>query len=151
MASPVREVEWSGNTTQTVIEPYTQETGPTIHIPAEPLDLFLKFFTPDLIQHITTETNRYAEQCLSSQNGEAQEWKTGDEEIKAYLGFSIIMGITQLPYLCDYWSSSETLHNFSIASRISRKQFLEIQRYLHFINNQEIIPCREGHDWLPKV
>ena len=148
------EQEWSSNVSPVVVEPFQKETGPTIEIPADPTDLFLKFFTPQLIQHITTETNRYAATCLSSDpiNGEVSDWSTGEEEIKAYFGFCILMGITKLPDLYDYWSTSESLHNFPIASRIPRKRFLEIQRFLHFTNNADIIPRgQEGHDRLAKV
>ena len=57
------------------------------------------------------------------------------------------MGITKL---YDYWSTSEALHNFPIASKIPRKGFLEIQRF--FTNNADIIPRgQEGHDRLAKV
>ena len=149
------EQEWSSTLNNVVVEPFERDTGPTIQISADPTDLFLKFFTPQLIQHITAETNRYAASCLASSNpsnGPVPEWSTSEEEIRAYLGLSILMGITKLPDLYDYWSTSDVLHNFAIASRISRKRFLEIQRYLHFTNNADIIPRgEEGYDRLPKV
>ena len=145
--------DWSSDPTPVVVEPFQEDTGPTIEIPSDPTDLFLKFFTPQLIQHITRETNRYAAFCLSpDDSGEVPEWSTDEEEMKAYFGFSILMGISPLPDLYDYWSTSEELHTFSIVSRISRKRFIEIQRYLHFTNNADIIPRgEEGHDRLAKV
>ena len=79
-------------------------------------------------------------------------WSTSEEEIRAYLGFCVLMGITKLPDLYDYWSTTEALHNFAIASRIPRKRFLEIQRYLHFADNASIIPRgQEGYDRIGKA
>ena len=62
------------------------------------------------------------------------------------------MGIQKLPGLCDYWSTNEVLHSFVIASRISRKQFLDLRRFLHFVDNDTIAACGEdGYDRLAKV
>ena len=64
----------------------------------------------------------------------------------------MVMGITKLPDLYNYWSTSDTLHYFPVASRIPRKRFLEIQRYLHFSDNKSFVPQgQEGHDHLAKV
>ena len=43
---------------------------------------------------IVEETNRYAEQCLRGMN---KQWSTDAEEIQAYFGFMILMGINKLP------------------------------------------------------
>ena len=150
-----REKEWSHELSDIRVEPFERDTGPTITVSPDPKDMFLSFFTPDLIRHITAETNRYAATCLTtptSSSGSTPEWSTSEEEIRAYLGFCILMGITKLPDLYDYWSSTAALHNFSIASRIPRKRFLEIQRYIHFTNNASIIARgQEGYDRLAKV
>ena len=149
------EQQWSSTLGDVVVEPFEKETGPTISISAYPTDMFLAVFTPELIQHITAETNRYAAACLTPSNpssGPVHEWNTNEEEIRAYLGFCILMGIAKLPDLYDYWSTTDTLHNFAIASRVPRKWFLEIQRYLHFADNSSIIPRgQEGYDRLAKV
>ena len=42
------------------------------------------------------ETDRYAEQCLTAANSRTR-WTTSVEELKAYLGFMIVMGINRLP------------------------------------------------------
>ena len=99
----VEEQEWCSTLSDVVVEPFERETGPTIPISASPLEMFLSFFTPELIHHICNETNRYAAACLSasSSSGSEAEWSTIDEEIKAYLGFTILMGITKLPDLYD--------------------------------------------------
>ena len=113
--------QWSSTLSDIIVEPFERDIRPTIQITADPTDMFLMFFTPDLIRHITTETNRYADTCLTSSttSGTVPYWST-NEEMRAYLGFSILMGITKLPDLYDYWSTSEALHSYSIASRIPR-------------------------------
>lgn len=71
-----------------------------------------------------------------------KEWSTTPEEIRAYFGFIILMGINRLPELRDYWSTNPCLHYTPIASKIARDRFEEISRYLHFVDNTTI----PGHD-----
>ena len=53
-------------------------------------------------------------------------------ELCAYMGFMLLMGIVHLPSLYDYWRNDEVFHYAPIASKISRNRFLELHRYLHF-------------------
>ena len=78
--------------------------------------------------------------------------KVTTDELKAYLGFCILMGINRLPALDDYWSSDPTLRYSPIADRISRDHFREISRYLHFVDNSTLQPKGSpGYDRLGKV
>ena len=61
-------------------------------------------------------------------------------EIEAFLGFMILMGINRLPALRDYWRCDPAYHYGPIADRIPRDGFFEISRYLHFVDNSEILP-----------
>ena len=131
------------------------DVGPTFQLSAVPTEVFLHFFTPQLIELIVQETNHNAALCLFS-TAEAgkpvRDWKTNPEEIRAYLGFHILMGLNHLPDLYDYWSVDACYHYFPVASRISRKRFLEIQQFLHFIDNATIVPHGEpGYDRLARV
>ena len=48
-----------------------------------------------------------------------REWKKiTKEDVKAFLGFSILMGIDHLPSVDDYWSKDRLLHYAPIADRI---------------------------------
>ena len=67
--------------------------------------------------------------------GSDKEWTTSGDEIRAYFGFMILMGINRLPEIRDYWSTNQLLHYSPIANRISRDRFEEITRYLHFVDN----------------
>ena len=74
------------------------------------------------------------------------------EEIKAYLGFMIFMGIVKMPSIYDYWQTSDIFRYSPIASRIPRDRFFEISRYLHFADNSSLPgPGTDGYDRLGKV
>ena len=96
------------------------------------IDTFSNFFSDDFINLIVTESNRYAKA-----NGN-DNWETNDNEIRAYIGFTILMGIVKMPRLYNYWSTNPTYHYFPIANKISRNRFMEIKRYFHFVNNEEL-------------
>ncbi len=133
-----------------VVEPFTNTVGPNVCV-SNMLELFFQFFTMDIIGHIVTETNRYAKICIECSSND-NTWETSEEEIIAYLGFTIIMGLNQLPHIYDYWSTDSVFHNFYISSRISRARFLEIKRYLHFVDNTTLVSRGEsGYDKLGKV
>ena len=131
------------------IPPCSEQVGPKVHLPGDPLSLFSLFFDDDLISLIVRETNRFAEQALQ---GKDEVWSTNAEEIRAYLGFLILMGINELPLIRDYWSTSEYLRYAPIADRISRNHFEKITRYLHFVDNTSLLSRgEEGYSRLQKV
>ena len=146
---------WSAKPSEVIVPPFTMAVRPTIQMSADPWEMFSKFFAPELIDLIVQETNRYAALCLSSAANTGRPvrlWEMNAEELKAYLGFSILMGLNRLPDLYDYWSLDECYHYYPIASRISRKRFLEIQRFLHFTDNATIVPRGEpGYDCLARI
>ena len=74
------------------------------------------------------------------------------EELKAFLGFHILMSINSLPTLKDYWKRDPTFHCGPIADRITRDCFLEISHYLHFVDNDILQPRGSpSYDRLGKV
>lgn len=75
--------------------------------------------------------DKYAFQCMSAEAFLTCE-KLTVEELEAFFGFTILMGIVKLP---DYWSKYDTYHYSPIAERISRNRFLDIRKYLHFADN----------------
>ena len=129
--------------------PCNEQAGPTVPLPGDPLSLFSLYFDDALLSLIVRETNRYAEQALS---GTSKVWSTDAAEIRAYLGFMLLMGINELPEIRDYWSSHEYLRYAPIADRISRNHFETITRYLHFVDNATL-PSRgqDGYSRLQKV
>ena len=86
----------------------------------DPARIFLRLFTPELLEPVVAQTNRFASHCSmeSSIEPPPTPWMTNVDEMKAFIGFTILMGVVKLPDLYDYWSSSEVLHCFPVASRI---------------------------------
>ena len=75
-----------------------------------------------------------------------QRWTpVTEEELWAYLGFSILMAVNHLPSVRDYWRSDEVYHYSPVASRISRDRFYDISRYLHFADNSTLPPRSDPH------
>ena len=132
--------EWRNEVHPIVVNQFTWPVGPTVPV-GDILQLFYTFFTHTLIREIVQQTNLYAQQCLELQNKD-ETWETSAEDIAAYLGITLLMGINGRLDLYDYWSMSPKLHCYPIASVISRKRFLEIKRYLHFVDNTSLsFPC----------
>ena len=83
---------------------------------------------------ITEQSNIFAAQCMGEETFD--KWsKITTVELKAYLGFYILMGLVRLPSMYDYWSTNPIYRYSVIADRITRDRFFEIHRYLHFVDN----------------
>ena len=97
------------------------------------------------------QTNLYANQVMSDE--QYAKWvHVNEEEIWAYMGFVILMGINHLPALSDYWKMDPTYWYGPIADRITRDRFFEISRYFHFVDNTTLLPRGDpGYDKLGKV
>lgn len=87
--------------------------------------MYLAFFTLELIDHVVAETNWYASLGLSSthcSDGPMSKWETDSNEVKAYFGLCILIGMNMLPDLYDHWSTDEAFHYTPVPSRITRKR-----------------------------
>ena len=103
-----------------------------------PMQVFAKTVGLEgLLSLMKTESDRYAEQ-----NG--RMFQTTLEELCAFLGINILMGIHKLPKMRDYWSANEGLGNTLIQKTMTRDQFLEILQNLHFVDNLQKLPPKES-------
>lgn len=131
------------------LPPFRKHPGPTFVVGDEQNagDIFNRFFTPDLIEVLVTETNRYA------RGKEAVNWvDTSAEEIRAFLGVTIWMGLKQVPDLYDYWSNSTVLSVDGIKHVFPRKRYEELLHNLHCADNGSAIPAGQpGHDKIHKI
>lgn len=138
---------WTMTPSPVNVAPCSAPVGPTVPISRDPLEMFSHYFDNDIIDLVVRETNRFAALANTGTT-----WETGAEEIRAYLGFHILMGINRLPEIRDYWARDPKMHYSPIASKISRKRFEEISRYLHFVDNAALPPRDEpGYHRLQKV
>ena len=133
--------EWSEELTPVYIPPFSSPFGPTLPIPDAALAIFDLYFTPEILQEIVLESNRYASQVLGESFNRYRQLKV--DELRAYFGFCMLMAVNRLPAVEDYWKRDPVYNYSPIASRISRDRFREIGRYLHFVDNATLEP--HGH------
>ena len=96
---------------------------------------------------IVYQTNLYASKVMDP--SQYDKWtKLTADELWAYFGVMILMGINQLSALADYWKLDPTYWYGAIADRITRDRFPEISWYLHFVDNTTLPPA---YDKLGKI
>jgi len=100
---------------------------------------------------IVDQSNLYAMEVMSDEKYE--KWDPiSIQDLEAYLGFNILMGINLLPSLEDYWKKNPVYHYAPVSDHISRDRFTEISRYLHFVDNSTLLPrTSPAYDRLGKV
>ena len=52
-------IAWSQDATPVVVTPCTEQPGPQVPLPSDPLDLFSLFFDDTFVDLIVEETNKY--------------------------------------------------------------------------------------------
>ena len=84
---------WSVQLKPVTIKDFASRVGPAVNIPDSPMEVFELFYSEDLQRMIVNESNRYAKQVMG--DDKYKEWKKITvEELKAFFGFSVLMGIT---------------------------------------------------------
>ena len=107
--------------------------GPTIDCDAnsDPYDFFVKIWGEETFKLIKDETNQYAFQ-------KGITWEIiNEDELRAFLGIHISMGLVKLPSLKDYWSTHLILVVPRIVRGMSRNRFTEILSNLHLSDNEK--------------
>ena len=93
-------------------------------------ELFQLFFTKDIIDLFTKETNRYVIQ--SSKNSITFT----SAQIKAYIGILLLMGIHKMNNVEDHWSRDPLLKT-SLSSIMAFNVYKSINQFFHLHNNEE--------------
>ena len=92
---------WSATFKLISIQPFTSPVGPTQYISSSPLEVFNLLFSPDLVEEIVKQSNAYAKTVMGDEKYD--KWsKITVDELKAFFGFIILMGIYPFPFLNDY-------------------------------------------------
>ena len=131
-------IKWSSTLKTVEVKSFEQHVGPQVVVPCSSLGAFL-FFTKTLLEYIVVQSNKFALECMGEEKYESWDKITIDE-LTAFMGFMLLMGIVRLPSIADYWKLDEVFHYSPVARRISRKRFFELQRYLHFADNSTLAP-----------
>ena len=98
---------------------YAHGPSPRAKIAKTPLEVFQLFFTNVILSSIVQQTKLFA-----LQRGKDMEWCT--EELMAFIGLNVAMGMLHLPQIKDYWSTSKILSTPWFPSIMSRDGFLKI-------------------------
>ena len=143
-------IKWKAKLTAIQVQPFFQPTGPRINNPSTIKDIFFLFFTLTILQHIVDQSNVYAAECLGDMYYTWQQITV--QELTAYMGFMILIGLVKLPSIADYWKKDMIYHYLPIASRISSDRFIDLNRYLHFVDNSTLSPPHTpGYNKLGKI
>ena len=74
------------------------------------------------------------------------------EELLAFIGHNIAMGVVSLPSIHDYWSTDIIRSHPWFRSVMSRDRFCQILRYVHVADNSKALSCDDlNYDKLWKV
>ena len=128
---------------------FRSKTLPDIHGPQvvgdglaekKPIDFFHKMFPDVLYENIAKETNRYASEVIESKvlgpKSRFLKWtETNAQEIQAFLGLRIAMGLCTKPTIEDYWSETWLTNTPNFAQVMTRNRYKLLSSFLHFANN----------------
>ena len=73
------------------------------------------------------------------------------EELRAYFGLCIIMGINSFPRIAMYWSSDSFIGNTGIQNVMTKNRFEAISKFLHFSDSTHEPQQDANFDHLFKV
>lgn len=131
-------IEWSDELEDFDIDEFSGRQEMKFNVPdnVSANNFFSQLFGDSIMDIIVTETNRYARQKLAN-TPRLEKWKDiTKQELRAYFGICIIMGINNLPRIAMYWSTDPFIGNTGIQSVMARNRFEELSQYLHFTNSE---------------
>ena len=116
-------------------KPFLETAGPTRRLDGltEPIHYFLAFFTMNMVNDLVAQTNLYHDQKCPDNNDNFVP--VCAEEIQAYIGVVIAMGLYKLPKIDDYWRTNGISHMPWFPSIFSRDRFRAVRRYFHLRDN----------------
>lgn len=106
------------------------------------------FFSDNIFAKIVNESNLYHYQIKPDD----PKWRDITvEDMKAFLGIIIAMGMLELPKFHDYWSRDGLFSTPWIRFVMPRDRFMEILRYLYLNNNENEPPKDDPNQKLYKL
>ncbi|XP_053350787.1 pogo transposable element with ZNF domain isoform X1 [Clarias gariepinus] len=123
---------------------FTESSGPqhSMAKSSDVLEYFQLLFPDSLIEQIAKETNAYAEYQRYVGKGDPTWQSLSSEEVKGFIGLSILMGLQVLPESEMYWSW-EHYHSCSTFYRtMSAARFKQISQHIRMNS----MLAKEKHD-----
>ena len=121
------------------------QASTTLNSDSLPVQIFLKFFTNDLVELIANETNLYQakvkQNLISYQKlkpkSRIHKWTdVSEDDIYSFISLIILMGIIRKPTIEMYWSTTEMLSTPFFGKCMSQNRFSSILRFLHFTSTE---------------
>ena len=114
----LNDIAWSNDDDSEVEVPaFTEQVGLSVQLPrtATALDYFKLLFTADLITTIVNNTNNYATETILDSEDMRENWlHTNAEEMMAFLGVVVFMGIVKLPKVSMYFSADPRIYQVAV-------------------------------------
>lgn len=162
MARQAREIQdsgqqyvWSEEANRRTLKQFINAVGPAARgerRQKSALEYFELFFDVNVWNCLVTMTNLNAEKKRASGPNDGGNWTVTLEEMKAFIGLNIAMGIVIMPEARKYWEKKWLINVPSFAQVLSRNRFFQILRYLHVSDDAAIIPPGQpGYDKLHKI
>lgn len=140
---------------------FNQRMGIRIPLPktSKPIEYF-NVLSTSLFEILAYETNRYASQVINTEEAppfaRERNWKDVTvDEMSAFIGLYLAMGMVKKPTIESYWSQGDRLWLYetpSFSKVMIRDRFELILQFLHANDNAKCIPRGQpGHDPAHKV
>lgn len=108
-----------------------------------PYQCFTQFFPECIYDHVSIETNRYAEDVIAnmeelSPNSKYINWiPSTPQDIKALIATEICMGLVKKGALATYFAHDYFMTETPGFSQVFSRQYYELLRsFLHFVDNE---------------
>ncbi len=140
----------SGHPSPRILPPFTSTAGPTPRTKQtkSALEVFNLFVTVVILESIVKQTLLYAK--TKGEGAALSEFYL--EELQAFIGLHIAMGLLKLPQIKDYWSTNEIISTPWFPAIMPRDRFFMLMRYLHLVDSSKQKKVGEvGYDPLFKV
>lgn len=96
------------------------------------VDVFEKFLTDEILDHIVAQSGLYAKQKNE------HSFSLTKRELKSFIGIILLSGYHHLPSERHYWSQAQDLGVPLVQKSMTRNRFLKIKQMLHFNDNENI-------------
>jgi len=122
--------------------PYLKTAGINLQFDdnASILQYFEYFWDKEIMDIITTETNRYADQfyhgAILKRFSRLKKWKpTVNSELFVFFAIQILQGIINKPRNEWYWSKKEMIETPFFSKVISHRRHVLLKKFIHFTDN----------------
>ena len=142
------QLKWSNNVDFKELEKYENVSGPKHSLPVDSSekDFFELFVSTDFYNKVAEETNKYAALSQRKAGAVDKNWEdTNAEEIQAYIGILIYMGLVDLPEI-DYYFQDDFCVCPIVKQAMTLKRLKKLGQYLH-LNDEEDRPDQHTADF----